>query len=76
MLAYFIGGPEDLTKRVMRDAPPVIQFAVMPRLPVTPYVDPPVMSKVACHTVQYRLVSRYYDEQGNKIYIYQYESSY
>lgn len=33
MIAYFIGGSWDLTKRHMQDCPPVFEITTIPRLP-------------------------------------------
>lgn len=54
MFAYFIGGPEDLTKRVIQEALPEIRFAVMPKH-FTPYGKDWVPEMASAEVVTYRL---------------------
>lgn len=69
--AYFLGGPEDLSKRVLTEAIPYYRVAEMPR--VVPFVtsayqEPPGPVSVRIH--DYRLINRQRTRNGEEIAIY------
>lgn len=75
MLAYFIGGPMDLTKTVTLDAPPVIRVPQMRRGTIATYhhwADDPSAS-LGCDVHTYRRTTQACVPGTDKVWIYLWE---
>ena len=75
VVAYFIGGPFDLTKRVLNGRLPYVQLAEIPDEMVYPYYETDVPNRpVTCKVHIYRLEGSVTDNDGSgrRIQIYNY----